>query len=524
MLSTTGAAAKGNRTENTSEEREVVAREKFRKLQGLARARYNEATGEKKEVRTLHGSAGGEFSGKFSRCSAQKFVLREKLRHREQAHRLEKGFLCKMLDATEKSSLKVVQNLREEILGKCFLEQKIRVERENLQAVHDKETNSLLRRAACVANEKESYILKLEWDDKSQQAMYREENDSLRQTIASLKEQNKLDMRHWGTVASENKKLRESLESSSFNYKEEIHQLREELFWSQESQKQLESELGELETSHTKELGMAKLEVSEENARLRERIDSQERSLRNEKEAHQIEVCKLSDELLCIQNSQRQMQLHSDALKTVHAAELESLTKKTHDYINNDSVIAHLNGIIKDQGDHIEGEKERIRQQLKAHFEEVRGLREAFVQAQESHKKDLLQISGCLEAADMHRAKEVAHFVAELEFVKSKKNEICQEPAFRLSSIEEDIDPCTTRTALRTARACLEHESSIELTDLKSFATTLKRLQCAVKPENLKYIMDKIEENHDPDAEAKVLGEIYRMALSLGEMHENDRN
>ena len=511
---------KSDRTGNMGEEREAVVREKVTKLQGEARltpARHSDTTGEKQDVRSLHGRAVAKFSSKLSRCSAQKSFLREKLKNREQSYRLEKGFLCKMREAAETHSLKVVQSLREEILGKDILEQKIRVERETLQAVHDKKIKTLLRRVASVASEKESYISKVELDDKSQEAMCREENDRLRQTIISLKEQNKLDMRHWSTVESENKELRESLESSSFKSKEEIHQLREELFWSQESQKQLKSELRELEASHTKELGKARLEVSEENARLKERINSQERSSRNEREAHQIEICQLSNELLRIQNSQRQMQSQLYEMKIVEA---ESLTKKTDDCINKDSVIARLNGIIKNQGDHIEEEKELIRQQLKSHFEEVRGLREAFMQAQESHKKDLLQISGCLEAADMHRATEVAHFVAELEFVKRRTNERYQEPASRLSCVEEDIDPCTTRKSLKTARACLEHDSSIG----QSFATTLKRLQCAVKPENLKYIMDKIEEKYDPDVEAKVLAEIYRMAVSLGEMHENDKN
>ena len=350
-----------------------------------------------------------------------------------------------------------------------------------------------------------------------------EEIDCLRQMVNSLNRQNKLGMLRWSSMRSENKLLKASLESANFSAKEEIHRLREELFWALQSQKQLKSELSELEASHTKDLEMANLDMRKKNVSLKERLDNQEERARNEKEAHQIEICKLSNELLRIQDSQKEMRIQPCQLKTWHARELKVLNAEKDNDGDKDDITARVTVLIKDQADHMLGEEEPTCRQLGAHFKTTSNLRDDYLNSLLSHKNDLLRILACLEALEIHHYKEVTSLAEQLTVLKLNTHDTHPEQSSCLSTIDEDVDIHTTEysvitTCLRPEMKCPREKKG----SLKTFAKTLKQLQYAVKPENIKYIVGKIKEMHEPDIEARVFEEIYHMTTLLGETYEAD--
>lgn len=513
-------AVKKECIESRNAHREPVSLHNLRLLQGgtrLTQTSLDDNNGERNEMRLLQRKVVGKASRKLSRCCARESVLQGKLKLAELVSRLEKGELGRILKEEIDYRRETAKKIHEEAFTRRLLEHR---EQQKAQGSHEHERKIAAKQ---VASENEASVLTMKKGDKSWQVNCNEENESLRQEVESLKQQYKLDMRRWNIIRSENEQLKESLESSSSKSREEIHQLREDLFWALESQKQLKSELSELEASHAKELEMAHLDVSEENARLNERLDRQGKNAREEKEAHQIEVCKLSDELLRIQNSQQQIELQCCQLKTLHAKELENLTTKKHVDFQKDVEIAHLKDIIKNQADYIHTEKERIRLQLRAHLKEVQNLKKDFVQEQVSHKKDLSHILGRLEAVEMHRDDQVAYLAEQFEVLKLNTNESFHGRSSRLSVIEENLNIHPRENSRVSSCPRPKLKQPFEKTcSSNTFAGTLKRLQRAVKPENMTYILGKIEGKHDADIEAKVFGEIYIMTLSLGEMYYAD--
>ena len=574
------------------EQKDTIHLETIRKLEeeaSLTKKGHEEAIEKANELQIAHARELDGLTTKLSNYCAENAVLGEKLRRQEQNSRAEKVELCNMLKEAEERHVQEVRNLEKGVLSRQEHQQKLRLERESLQAAHDKELESLSTKLTDESSKKVSKMLAKEKQLKLRETKLIEENEELRGTIKKLEEKRELDARQFkekvdssikaqrdlkselsklqadhakeqekmmtelvdskikeaeladlkevirqqeGFARSEEEEqLREALESVDDKFREEIRQLREELFWAEESQKQLKSEISE---------------AFEENANLKERLHRHEQSSRDEKEelckmlkaaeeAHQMETRELSDELLRTKESQRQMKLESSKLQAAHAEEQEKMMTQTLDYFNKDAEIASLKDVIDKQEDHIQEEKERIRSNLKAHFEEVRGLKEEFVQTQESHRQHLHQILESLQTLELQRAKEVAHILEELDSVKKEKKGLMKglttELTFELDNhsnrvlglptIEEDPES-VSENELGNFRACLDKKTALRSKYSQEFSGTLQKLQRAVKPENLKYIIDKIKKKRDSNIEAKVFGEIHRMSVVLGEIYRKE--
>ena len=352
------------------------------------------------------------------------------------------------------------------------------------------------------------------------------------------------------TAKSEAARLKEALTSAEAKYREEIRELREELFWTQESEKQLKSEISEIESSHAEEMERLNTEAfddcnrsDEEMAMLREKMEMQEQATREEKEElcnmikaaeenYRQEVARLNEEISKLQESHRQLKMESGQLQAAHAEELEKMMTKTLDYCQKDAEIDKLKGKLQTQEEKFREEKERLREWLRKHLDDVRDLKDEFVKAQEFHIKHLLHVLAELERMETARNEEMSSVICELEIVKQEKDaaiellstemELKQGlPSLGLSPELPTIMEASEISAddISELEARLEKHASNRTAHSNDFNATLHKLQMVIKPDNLKYIMKKAMKKQDANLESKVFTEIHRMSVALGELY-----
>ncbi|CAB9501494.1 Unconventional myosin [Seminavis robusta] len=562
-----------------------------------------EALSKASASQTVHSEQLERLQVDLMKSRTENATLREKLEQRDESTRAEKEELCKMIQESEGKYKEESQNLKEELRQANEEQDRLRSELDDFRSQYDEDIEAAATRFASNLTEYETRKIAAEHKLVQMENEFAEEIDRLRKSnedIKSLAESNekvkgklhddlvlaqevhqalkseismlktekeKLSADQVGyqklqAVAIElrnaieqhkereeiaEERLREAMDTAESRHREEVGQLREELFWTQENQRQLKSELSEMEASHAEELERTKIdclddfhETNEALTELEEKLERQERNFRDEKEelckmlnaaelAHEEELLKLNEEVQRAKENQRKIKSDSNKLQAAHAEEIEKMMTKTIDYYKKDAEIESWKDKTKRQEEQYKEEKERLRLWLKNHLEDVRTLKKEFEGEQESHIMHLLHVLAELEDMQTARDKAVEDILVELGEMGKEKDaaiealktelELKQSTpteAAGLSTILEGDE--MSKGEINDLQERLAKSSTMRSAHFKEFNTTLHKLQMAVKPSNLKYILKKLRKQQDSTLETKVLTEIHRMSVALGEI------
>lgn len=461
--------------------------------------------------------------------------LEEKVTKLEKTNLEEKEVYQNMLSEAEQLHEKDIQTLQTELNRAQEKERELEEELNELQTAHAEELEKRMTKT-------------LDYDSKQNEIA------KLQKTLQEQEEKSE----------KEKEELRTQLRKAEEKHEQELSRMKEEVFWAQESQRQLKSELSELQTVHAEEIESVKQEAAqkpdgapitdEKTKEMREQLEQQEAAFREEKEElckmlreaddkYRCEIDGLKEEIREAQGANEQLRFELTKSQTAHAEEVETLTMDLVDSHEKDLEISQLKETIQEQEESFEREKEELHERLKEHLDEVRALKEDFVETQNAHMFHLHCILDMLEDMDADREKNMAELLNELDAIQlakdSKIQELESELFFQrsrqqhspdLSTIEEDVESnldstsTSTNSELNLARQAIEEHAAERLKRSDEFNTTLKNLQLAVKPENMKYIFEKLQKQHyyNSGAEMKVFSEIHRMTKVLGELYANE--
>jgi len=516
--------------------------DKFRDDLQLLQGRHKETVAEMNGIKAANTQEIDDLKSQVNGYQTEIASLQEKNKRQEENARAEKAELCNMLKEVEDHFAEDIRNLKEEVLREKEVQTKLRDEKQSLEVTHKKEILGLKRKLLNEFKTKSEEHDSAEAELKARIESQTVENERLMSEIKRLQAASKEEEEKRKAVVDSPEKDAEMLE-----LREEMRQLREELFWAQETKRQLESEISEIEASHEEEMNKLKQEAlggtfdyKEEAANLKEKIARQEQNTREEKEelckmlktaeeTHLAEMRNLETELSIAKESHRELKSEMQKLQATHAEELGKMMNKTLDYSTKGAEIESLQNVIKKQEGYIQEEKARLRGMLKGHFEGVRELKQEFVEEQAAHLDHLVSVVECLETISTQRNEEMTFLMEEIDAIKGEHDEVfesltrelsmkqsCPTLSMGLPTIEEASEiPSSEVSDLRSR---LAQNSTLRSTHSKEFLNTLTKLQRAVKPENMKYIIDKISKKGDSEVQEKVFGEIHRMSVALGEL------
>ena len=516
--------------------------DKFRDDLQLLQGRHKETVAEMNGIKAANTQEIDDLKSQVNGYQTEIASLQEKNKRQEENARAEKAELCNMLKEVEDHFAEDIRNLKEEVLREKEVQTKLRDEKQSLEVTHKKEILGLKRKLLNEFKTKSEEHDSAEAELKARIESQTVENERLMSEIKRLQAASKEEEEKRKAVVDSPEKDAEMLE-----LREEMRQLREELFWAQETKRQLESEISEIEASHEEEMNKLKQEAlggtfdyKEEAANLKEKIARQEQNTREEKEelckmlktaeeTHLAEMRNLETELSIAKESHRELKSEMQKLQATHAEELGKMMNKTLDYSTKGAEIESLQNVIKKQEGYIQEEKARLRGMLKGHFEGVRELKQEFVEEQAAHLDHLVSVVECLETISTQRNEEMTLLMEEIDAIKGEHDEVfesltrelsmkqsCPTLSMGLPTIEEASEiPSSEVSDLRSR---LAQNSTLRSTHSKEFLNTLTKLQRAVKPENMKYIIDKISKKGDSEVQEKVFGEIHRMSVALGEL------
>lgn len=343
------------------------------------------------------------------------------------------------------------------------------------------------------------------------------------------------------------------LQEAEEKHKVHVSELKEEVFWGQESQRHLKSELSELQAVHAEELEKTKREALEtlnedsKIASLKDQLEQQEHIFKNEKdelcrmlreaeEKNRAELNALTVEIRESKESYQKLRSESNKMEAAHAEEMEKMMTEMFGSQEREGEIAKLKELLEEQERGFQQEKDDLYQEVRQHVEDVRALKAAFVETQEAHKDHLIVIMHTLESLEAERKEDMIEILSEFDVVRREKEskiddleeqwvfeQVRQMRSSELSTIEEDVES-TRSTELSSVRQVIEKHSSDMSKRSRDFNTTLQKLQMAVKPGNMKYIMEKVKKRNDMAAEAKIFSEIHRMSKFLGSIYELEKH
>jgi len=521
------------------------------------------------EEETLHGAEIQKTTAQHKReiallKSTNDAALKEQLEHQEEKSRAEKQVLCNIIEEAEGIHEEKLKILKEEIEQGQVLRQQLQSQ---LDAMRDKYENDMKTAAEQYAlslsdmkAEKVAAENKLVTEENAAKAKLQETRDELERIKAEharekhelhddlavaqeaqQKLRSEIDQltkeKETATAALKNKdcesarlyekaredQLKQDVDIAESKYREEIQELSEKLFWTQEAERQLKSEISEMESSHIEELEKTKNEIlvdfhaaNTTISELKEKLEMQKQKYDGEEE----QLCRVLEEnhneqVRKLEEVQRQLKAELNRLQATHAEEIETLMTEALNCRNNDQEIQSLKDKMQEQEEGYREEQAELRALVKKHPENVHELKKELCATQESHITSLLHIISELEHAQAERSEVMDIMFRELEAVgrdndekivvfqrelAAKFNALNQSPG--LPAISEEGDGISCNEPLT-----------------EQFNDTLHKLQLAVKPANLMYIFEKLKKKQDLSIETKVLTEIHRLSIELGELY-----
>lgn len=224
-------------------------------------------------------------------------------------------------------------------------------------------------------------------------------------------------------------------------------------------------------------------------------------------------------------------------LQAAHKSYIEKTKSISIECDNKNLEIMNLKDTLERQKRKARKEKEsleaKIRKIRQNHRVEIEAFREEFVEMQDSHRAYLLNLMDMLESANSKRAADAALISKELDTIREIKDHNIQQletelELARKSSHSKTLPPIEeglNSDELRFMRFKVEESTSLRLERSKEFKKILKKIQLAVKPENMKYIIDKVKKHHGSPVEKRVFAEIHKMAGILGDLYmEEEQN